>query len=202
MNLLVLRKRECGLGDKEFEDLFKLVDEDGDGKVCLKDFINWCDDKHDSTEDKTRSNALREWLKNPLADNFLSNLKGANVTINQLVNAPVMDVDLSLKVGKIERPEYGFDIVYSNKQVDDVEPPGIIVEASLQENVSFEEISPRLQRLAEQIARNLELDSLPRIAPVASIENNGKPGVRVCIPISTTDPILFVSRKYTSNRYF
>lgn len=86
-------------------------------------------------------------------------------------------------------------ILFTRKNTDQVEPPGIVFEASLQENVSFEEVSPNLQRLAEQIARNLELDSLPSIAPVASVASNGKPGVRVRIPIPATHPILFASRK-------
>lgn len=187
--------------DEEFADHFKLVDEDGDGKVCLKEFIDWCSDKRGSTENKSQSNVLREWLKNPLAENFLSNLKDANMTINELVNAPFMDVDLRLKVGTIHRPEYGFDIVYSKKQTDQVEPPGIIFEASIQENVSFEEISPKLQSLAERIARKLESESLPNIAPIASIASDGKPGVRICVPFSAVHPILVVSRKCMDNHF-
>ncbi len=103
------------MDDEEFADHFKLVDEDGDGKVCLKEFIDWCNDKSGSTENKSRSNVLREWLKSPLADNFLSNLKDTNMTIDELVNAPFMDVDLRFKIGTIQRPEYGFDFVYSKK---------------------------------------------------------------------------------------
>jgi hypothetical protein len=183
------------MDDEECADHFKLVDEDGDGKVCLKEFIDWCNDKRGSTENNSRSNVLREWLKNPLAEIILSNLKrDANMTINELVNAPLMDVDLRLKVGTIQRPEYGFDIVYSKKQTDQVEPPGIVFEASLQENVSFEEISPKLQRLAERIARELESESLPSIAPIASIASDGKPGVRICISFSAAHPILVASQ--------
>ncbi len=189
--------------DEEFADHFKLVDEDGDGKICLKDFIHWCNDEHGSTEAKSSSDVLREWLKNPLTDNFLSNLKQDDMTISELVNAPFMDVDLRLKVGTMQRPEYGFDIVYSKKKTGEVSP-GLIFEASLQENVSFAEIAPKLQRLAERIARKMESESLPIIAPIASIagSNDVKPGVRVCIPFSASHPILAVSRKQAYNNYF
>jgi hypothetical protein len=196
---LFLSSGEEITSEAEFDGLFAEVDgNDRDARISLDEFIEWYK-KDDSYEYSARTKPLRdmkERLKNPAFYRSLQYFMGKNPgtsSSNMNSDSSILDIDVGLKVGKVQSPEWGFDLKFETVQSS--VGPSIAFEMTYQDGLDFQEISHKLSTLASVGAQMTGMG--PAESP-SQISIDGRPGIRVNVPLSPMHPVIMMAPMFLS----